>query len=374
MQKYRILKVCTSRSWGGMEIHMTRTCDKLRQRGHIIFPVCFPGSPIFHQLQRMGFEPFTLILKNYFHPVQILKLRKFIQNNEIELIHADYSRDLWTIVPAVIFLRKIPLVLIKHIGTMKAKRDFLHRWIYRRVDYIVSISKVIQENILATHPISPGKVGIIYHGVDFNKFNFDEAVRKQTRRILGVENEKILIGIIGRLQRAKGHFEFLEMAAVLSERYHHLQFVMIGEASRGEESEAEQIKLKINELNLENKLILTGYREDIPALLSAMDIFVFPSYAEAFGLVLIEAMAMKLPVVTANCDGVLDIVIENQTGQLVPPKDVNRLIQAVEKLILDKKLRQIYSENGFNRARDCFSEARMLDQLEGLYHRLIQDA
>jgi glycosyltransferase involved in cell wall biosynthesis len=120
--------------------------------------------------------------------------------------------------------------------------------------------------------------------------------------------------------------------------------------------------------------MLTGYREDVPALLSAMDIFVFPSHAEAFGLVLIEAMAMKLPVVTANCDGVLDIVLENQTGELVPPKDVKQLIQAVEKLILDRELRQIYSENGYNRARDCFSEARMLDQLEGLYHRLIQDA
>ncbi len=374
MQQYKILKVCTSRSWGGMEIHMTRTCDKLRQHGHFIFPVCFPESPIFHQLKRMGFEPFTLNLKNYFQPIQILKLRKFVQKNEIELIQADYSRDLWTIVPALAFSRKIPLVLIKHIGTMKAKRDFLHRWIYRQVDYIISISKVIQENIIATHPISPEKVGIIYHGVDFDKFRFDLTIRESTRQMLGIGKEEILIGIIGRLQRAKGYFEFLEMAAALSKRFSHIRFVIIGEASKGEESEADQIKLKIDELQLNDKLILTGYREDVPALLSAMDIFVFPSHAEAFGLVLIEAMAMKLPVVTANCDGVLDIVLENRTGELVPPKEVTGLIQAVEKLILDRKLRQIYSENGYNRARDCFSEARMLDQLEGLYHRLIQDA
>ncbi|MBN2089376.1 glycosyltransferase, partial [candidate division KSB1 bacterium] len=165
-----------------------------------------------------------------------------------------------------------------------------------------------------------------------------------------------------------------EMAAALSQRHHHIRFIMIGEATRGEEFEADLIKQKINELNLQDKLILTGYREDVPALLSAMDIFVFPSYAEAFGLVLIEAMAMKLPVVTANCDGVLDIVIENQTGELVPPKNVSNLIQAVEKLILDRKLRLFYSENGYKRVYNYFSEARMLDQLEGLYHRLIQDA
>ncbi len=355
-------------------MHMTRTCDKLRQRGHLIFPVCFSGSPIFHQLQRMGFEPFTMNLNHYFHPIQVIKLAKYIKKNEIELIHADYSRDLWTIAPAMAFSRKIPLVLIKHIGTMRPKRDFLHRWIYKQVDFIISISKVIQDNVIATHPISPEKVGIIYHGVDFEKFNFDAVVREQTRKMLGIGNEDILIGIVGRLQRAKGHFEFLEMAAVLSKTHHNVRFIIIGEATRGEALEAEQIKQKINELNLLDRLILTGYREDVPNLLSAMDIFVFPSYAEAFGLVLIEAMAMKLPIVTANCDGVLDIVLQNKTGELVPPKNVSSLIQTVEKLILDRELRQFYSENGYKRVCDHFSEARMLDQLEGLYHRLIQDA
>lgn len=370
--KLKIIKICTSRSWGGMEIHSVLTCEKLRARGHQVFPVCYPASRIYQRLAAGGFQPLSLRLRSYFHPLAIRKLAQFIRQVNADLIHADYSRDLWTIVPAMKFSQQIPLVLIKHIGTMKPKTDFLHSYIYQNVDFIIAISAVIRQNIINTHPVEPAKVGIIHHGVDFSRFQWSAEIRAKKRQELGLQPGDLLIGIIGRLQVAKGHLEFLQMARQIAPEFKNTKFMVIGEASRGEDSEAGRISKAFEEAQMHERLIVTGYRDDVPDLLAAMDIFVFPSYAEAFGLVLIEAMSMKLPVISSNCDGVLDIVVQNHTGLLVPPKDVKQLTQAVRQVVTDKKLRLTMGLNGFNRALEKFNEENMLDQIEDLYYRLLK--
>jgi len=357
-----------------MELNMALMCEKLRSRGHDVYPVCSFPSAIYTYLTKAGFKPFILNLRHYLHPFWIAKLVRYLNEYDFDLIHADYSRDLWTIVPALKLTRKkIPLVLIKHIGTMNPKRDLFHREIYRNVDFIIAISNVIRNNVIATHPISASKVRVIHHGVDFSRFRRTESGRDSVRNEFQIEAHEILIGIVGRLQAAKGHFEFIEMAKSLVEKFPQVKFIVVGEATRGEESEAQKIQSAAYKTGLGERMILSGYRQDVPNLFAAMDIFVFPSHAEAFGLVLIEAMGMKLPVVSSNCDGVLDIVVDQETGFLVPPKNVPALIEAVEILITDEKLRRKMGEAGFVRARFLFEESKMLDELETLYAGLIQN-
>jgi glycosyltransferase involved in cell wall biosynthesis len=367
----KILKMCTSRSWGGMELNMVLTCEKLRERGHQVFPVCYPASAIHQRLVQAGFEPQTCVARSYLHPLIIRDLMRAISRNEIDIIQADYSRDLWTLVPANRLSKNVPLVLIKHIGTMRPKTDRVHRWIYRHVDYIIAISEVIRKNIIETHPVNADKVGIIHHGVDFGRFKFSPSLRERSRKQLGIRPNELLIGIIGRLQVAKGYLEFLEMARQIAPKFKNVKFLLIGEASRGEAAQANLILARVAALQLGERLLHPGYRDDIPELLAAMDLFVFPSYAEAFGLVLIEAMSLKLPVISSDCDGVLDIVLPGETGILIPPKDISQLVQAVEWLITDREKRIALGEAGFQRARSHFSETRMFDQIEALYQNLL---
>jgi len=367
----KILKMCTSRSWGGMELNMVLTCEKLRGRGHQVFPVCYPASAIYQRLVQAGFSPKTCKTRSYLHPLVIWDLAQYLLQTQVEVIQSDYSRDLWTLVPANQLAKKVPLVLIKHIGTQRPKADLFHRWIYRHVNYIIAISEVIRKNIVETHPLTADKVGIIHHGVDFNRFRFSAGLREQSRKKLEIEPDELLIGIIGRLQVAKGYPEFLSMVEQIAARHKNTKFILIGEASRGEEAQANAILARIAGLGLRKRMLHTGYRDDIPELLAAMDIFVFPSHAEAFGLVLIEAMSMKLPVISSNCDGVLDIVLPDETGLLVPPRNIPKLIQAVEVLLTDREKRSAMGKAGFERAQTCFSEERMLDQIERLYQNLL---
>jgi len=296
---------------------------------------------------------------------------KIIKETNVDLIHSDYSRDLWTIVPALYFSKQVPIVLIKHIGTQKPKRDFLHAWIYQHVKHIIAISTVIRNNVVETHPIDSDRVSVIHNGVSLERFDPHRANRAGIRKEFSISHDEIVIGIIGRLQVAKGYLEFLKMASMIAQSYKNVRFMIVGEATRGHETEAQMILAKIEELGLQQRIIYTGYREDVPSLLAAMDLFVFPSRAEAFGLVLIEAMAMQLPVIACRSDGVLDIVVENETGFLFTPKDVKELYQAVLDLLEHPEKRVVFGQAGHRRVIEKFSDTLMLDNVEILYHTLI---
>jgi glycosyltransferase involved in cell wall biosynthesis len=365
-----IMQICASPSWGGMEMHVGILATQLAKRGHKLIPVCCPGSPLDRDLQERGFTPLRLRLGGYFHPRAIHRLARWLDETEVDVVHSHYSRDLWTIVPAL-QLRKssVPLIFTKHLGTQKPKRDALHRWIYRRVNHLVAISEVIYRNVIATHPIPAERVSLVHYGLDLSRFAPNEKERLAARQELGFTPEHLVLGIIGRLQISKGYLEFLELARRLAGEMPHTRYLLIGEASRGETREAEMILGKIRAWRLEKIVQPLGFRRDIPRLLDAMDVFVFPSHAEAFGLVLIEAMAMAKPVVSSNCDGVLDSVCDRETGFLTPPRDVEALCTAVRALARNPAQRLEMGRQARARVLKFFALERMVEALESIYHR-----
>jgi len=152
---------------------------------------------------------------------------------------------------------------------------------------------------------------------------------------LGACMGDLVVGVVGRVTPAKGHREFLEMAAHLAGPFPNARFLIVGEATRGEEDEGRAILDGIAAGPLRGRVTVTGFRGDVPDLLAGMDVFAFPSHNEAFGLALIEAMAAGLPTVSSDCDDVLDIVAEGETGLMVPPRDGAKLAAAVGALLGD---------------------------------------
>jgi glycosyltransferase involved in cell wall biosynthesis len=264
------------------------------------------------------------------------------------------------------------VVLIKHVGTMRAKRDPVHRWLYRNVAQVWAISRVIRDNLIATHPLPAAKVEIVYHGLDLAKFRVPGEVRKRVRREFGFADDALVVGIVGRLEPGKGHVEFLRMAGQVARQVPQSAFLVVGSPTRGEEFRAEPIFRLAQELNLGSRLVFAGFRQDIPAVLSAMDVFAFPSRAEAFGLVLIEAMAAGVPVVSTASDGVLDIVVDGESGLLVPPQDVAALERAVLRLLASPELRSRLGMAGRRRVEQLFTAERAVARMVELSRRVMQ--
>ncbi|MEJ2104855.1 MAG: glycosyltransferase, partial [Ignavibacteriaceae bacterium] len=164
--------------------------------------------------------------------------------------------------------------------------------------------------------------------------------------------------------------EFLLAAKELNKEFNNLRYLVVGEPSKGEHDYANKIKQLAKDYNLEN-LTFTGYREDTPDVLSAMDIFAFPSHAEAFGIALVEAMAMKKPSVCSNSDGVLDIAINGQTSFLFENNNATDLKEKLILLIQSKDTRDKFGENGRKRVLENFELEIVTEKVLKIYQEEI---
>jgi glycosyltransferase involved in cell wall biosynthesis len=357
-----------------MEMVASHLAQGLVRTGHEVRLAAVGDTPLDKNLGSSPVERNFFSGKGYIDPASITKLKRWMGQNAIDVVHTHYSRDLWYLVPALKLgsHNNIPLVLTKHIGTMKPKCDPLHRWLYQRVDAVIAISRVIQRNILETHPVSPDKVVLLPNGVDTTRFFPDRSRRERARKELGIPPDIPVIGIAGRLAWWKGYREFLQMSRRILERYPHVRFLAVGGPTVGEEEEAEAIHKFASSLDLDHQVIFTGFQDDMPSMYSAMDLFVYPAYAEAFGLVLIEAMATGLPVVAAGCDGIPEIVEDGKTGKLVPARDTGGLTDAVMHLLTDRDLAGSYGEAGLSRVREHFDFMQNVKKTVTLYYNLIK--
>jgi glycosyltransferase involved in cell wall biosynthesis len=313
-----------------------------------------------------------LRVSGYFHPGALLAIARFLRLERVDVIHCQHSKDIATIVPAALLSRRAaPILLSKRVGSYIMKRDPLHRFTYAHVDRVLAISEVIRRNVIATTPAPPERVVTLHDAVDLERFDPLKADRAGVRAEFGATGETILVGFMGRFSPGKGHEEFLDAAALLAPRHSAMRFLVVGEASRGEEAYAATIRDRAARLGLEGVVRFVGFRTDVPDVLAACDLFAFPSHAEAFGVVLIEAMAMELPVVSTNCDGVLDIVVDGDTGIFVPPKDAAALAAGIGLLGSDPALRASMGRAGRRRVELLFDQRSQTDAFLRHYRELI---
>jgi len=364
-----VTQICSSRSWGGMEIHVLRLSEQLQRLGHRVTIWCAAGSDLDRAAKATSLCTWAFEPAGYFDPLCWYRVVKELRNNPTQILHVHYGKDLWVLVPANQMTKKLPILLSKHIGTQKPKRDPLHRYLYHRVRYLIAISRVIAQNLLETHPVRAEQVVVLHHGVDAAQFQDPGDWRERVRQEWGVDPAEVLIGTIGRLQVGKGHLEFLEMARQISKEFPQTRFVIVGEPTRGEEALSRPIYDKIEELQLQDRVLLPGFRQDIPAVLAALDLFAFPSRAEAFGLVLIEAMASGKAIVSTRCDGVLDIVEHKVNGLLFSPTDMDEFAAAVRILLQRPDYRNQLAAAGHRTVMERFSQKGFLVKLTDLYEK-----
>ncbi len=369
----KILYSCLSKSWGGMEMFAVTACIELQKKGHEAELICYPGTRMEEDAVSKGVKVHPLKASGYFNPVSINKLAGIIRKGGFDVVHTQYSKDLWVLVPALRLAgSNIPLLMTKQLGSFVVKKDFLHRWVYKRLDYALAISKVIEKNLLDTCPLDESKVLLLHNAVDTNKFAPVKANRNKIREEFGYKNDDIVVGMLARFSQGKGHEDVLYAAKQLIPEFNNLRFMIVGEPSRGEDDYGNKILSMHKEYELEDKVKFTGFRNDTPDIISAMDIFAFPSHNEAFGIALAEAMAMGKPVVAAAADGVLDINVDGETGWFFEAKNKDDLTEKLRKLILSPKERKIFGINARKRIIEHFDLALLTDKAISIYKAAIK--
>ncbi len=368
----KILYSCLSQSWGGMEMFTVTAASKLKERGITVHLLCYPNSRIESSARKVGIETIPLKAGGYFHPLKTIKLALQIQKEKYDIIHTQASKDLWILAPALKLARSnAPLFFTKQLGSFIAKKDILHKVIYSRVTAAFAISSVIKRNLIETTPLPESKIFILHNGVDTKLFDPDKFSPSDFKEEIGIKPNELTIGMIARFTPGKGHEEFIKAAEIVSRKHENIKFIVVGEPSLGEDDYAEKIKALASELKLNDKIIFTGYRSDIPKVLAGMDIFVFPSHSEAFGIALVEAMAMKKAIVCSKADGTLDICIDNETGLFFEKGNHKDLANKLETLINDGTLRTLMASNARKRAVEKFDIERVTDKVTKFYSKYL---
>jgi len=213
---------------------------------------------------------------------------------------------------------------------------------------------------------------LLHNATDSNRFNPAKIDAKKVRKEFNISDDTVLIGMLARFSWGKGHEEFLYAARELKQKYNNIKFLIIGEPSRGEDEYAQKIKQMARDYDVLDIVIFSGFRKDTPEVLSALDIFAFPSHSEAFGIALVEAMSCGKPSVCSASDGVLDIAVDGVTSYLFQKQNAQDFTNQLEKLIVNSDARKLFGENARKRVIENFDLERYTDKLIAIYEKALK--
>ncbi len=371
------LLVCLSHSWGGLEQTVAYDAQELARYSLPVRVAVLRDSPIHRSLAE---KPGVITFPLDYRPRDTLDrhfrrdLDGWIDSGDVNLVHTHQTTLLGSISPWVWKRPQVPLFASRHIMSGHNKKNWIHSLIYRRVDSLIVMSEALRENVLATHPVDPERVEIVNLGLDFERFDPNKVDAGRQRESWGADGDTIVIGLVGRIDPAKGQGTFIKAAAGLLKRIggagHKLKFVVVGEETLGSEGgHFEELKAMVTQFHLENAVLFTGYLENIPEVMQAFDLFVMPSKQEAFGLVAIEAMAMECPIIISSGGSAREIVGNEDFGLLTRPDDAFDLQHKLRILIEDEKTRRAMGVRARAHVKSKYDRRLRLTKTLALYQR-----
>jgi len=233
-------------------------------------------------------------------------------------------------------------------------------------DYIFVQSEEDYKTAKQLGIIGEDKITCISNGIDLEKFNL-ENVRIDTgafKSVLGIPPEGKVITFIGRLVKEKGILDLFDVFIKLAKDYNDIYLLIVGDVSPNERDTRtkERIEDILEDKNIGGRLIMAGYRDDIPEILKISDIFVLPSYREGLPRSIIEAMAMSKPVIATNIRGCREEVVDGITGFLVSPGDLNGLYSSIKKILDNPELARELGSNGRRRTEELYDEQKVIEK------------
>jgi glycosyltransferase involved in cell wall biosynthesis len=249
------------------------------------------------------------------------------------------------------------------------KKSILSGFLSKNSDTILCVANHLAEKITTREK------RVIHGGVNITEWNLpipDEQNRKQSSKSF---EDIIVIAQVAQLTPWKNHLALIEAASILVKEFTNIVFLLIGDdlSNRGN-AYKNQLRKKIDELDLSNYFSFVGHRNDIKDVLAQVDILIHPAIGEPFGRVLVEAMALEKPVVAVNSGGPSEIVLDGVTGFLVDPKNLVRgLAQKTRILLKNKDLRIEMGKAGRQRVVSEFSLEKHVEQMEAVFYDISQE-
>jgi glycosyltransferase involved in cell wall biosynthesis len=324
--------------------------------------------PFLSVIRRRVFHSWRILPFLFFMLPSVLYLGWLILRERVALVHTNTG----VILPAALaaWLTQRPHIWHLH---EKFSEEFPNLWGFFGPFILRFSNRVFCVSTSIARQFPPNsKIQVLYNGLDLQEFVVNPAQVEGWRQKYTDEQYTTLIGVIGRISPRKGQSVFLEASARLkTEGYDNIRYLIVGDAFAGNEPVVDQLHTFVNTHDLVEDVQFVGFVAQPEPLIAALDLLVLPSILpEAFPTIVLEAMALGVPVIATNVGGTVEQIEDGVSGLLIPPNEPTAIATAIKCLLKDSDLRDKLGLTGHQRVKACFSLQTMSDQVGAVYQEL----
>lgn len=364
----KILHCNWSGTLGGAENFAYQLAKNQKAVGHdVVIAYMTNRLTIGQQAIDSGIRIFECRMKNGYDFFHLSRCFRFIRKEKFDVIHNHNGSPFLN---AIKFFLSSPVV-VKHfhggsVGNEKRESGSLPFWnrvSFSSVDHYIACSNHTKKVAMAKHELRDCRVSVLPDGIDLESFQPIKR-RAASRKEFGLKDSEKIVGTVARLVPEKSIDKFIEAAKRVSIEVDNVKFLIVGDGKL-----RPVLEEKVVELDLQDKVVFVGARTDVADLLSTFDIFLLTSDREAFGITLLEAMAMGVPIVAFAVDGVPEVVNET-CAILVNPGDIEMMSQEALDLFENKSRQRKLIQGGFERVKE-FDIAKISKESTEIYRSLM---
>ncbi len=384
----KIVHIITRLILGGAQENTLITCKLLAQRGHdvtlITGPAIGPEGELFEQTKGQDYKVITVnklirAICPLNDTLSYFQIKKLLRQLQPDIVHTHSAKAGILGRFAAHSLKRATKIV--HTIHGLAFHQYQSQWLNKfyiaieksaakRTDFFISVANAMTTQAIAAGIGRPEQYVTAYSAIEEDDFlePISEEHKRDFRRKYEIEEDSIVLITIARLFMLKGHEYIIESAKQLSKRFENCIWLFVGDGNL-----AERFKREVCQLGLAEKVKFTGLLppSQIPLAIQSSDILVHCSLREGLARTLPQAMLCGRPAVSFDVDGAREVVNEN-TGRLIEPKNVEQLTKACAELIEDEDLRKKLGENGRESVKEKFAPETMIDTIEAVYRKLLK--
>ena len=363
---YNTLHIDGERTWRGGEQQALYLATGLAQRGHGATLACQPGSPLAERARAAGLEVAEVRMRGEADFVAVLALRRLIRRGGFDVVHMHTSHAHTLGCTAAALARRGRTIVSRRVDFGVAANAVSALKYRHGVDRYIAISEAIRR-VLLEGGVDPARVSVVHSGIDLGRFA--GVVPGRLREEFALAADAPVIGNVAALADHKGQRYLLAaMPRVLAAEPRARLFIV------GEGALRPALEAQASELGIEAAVTLTGFRTDVAQWLELFDVFVMASHLEGLCTSVLDALAMRTPVVATAAGGLPEIVIDGETGLLVPPREPAALADALVRLLRDRALGRRLAEAGRRRVEKEFSVEGMVEGTLAVYDEVLHES
>jgi glycosyltransferase involved in cell wall biosynthesis len=297
----------------------------------------------------------------------VANLGRVARRERAALVHAN---DVPSFQPAGYAARRLGLPALTHVRFPDTRAGF--GWFLKPgFERALFVSAALRDAAVREAPaLFAEQSEVVHDGVRLPEAP-DEASRRRLRDELGLPHDAFVAAFTGQISEIKGIWEYIDAAAMLAGRGAPVTFAVLGDDLKGKGALRVRAEETAAAKGLSGRIRFLGFRPDAPRLIPAFDLVAVPSHVEPLGNATLEAMAAGLPVIGSRVGGIPEMIVDGETGLLVPPHDAARLADAIETLARDRGRARALGAAGRRRADHAFSVRAHADRVQGIYDRVL---